>query len=424
MLVEFSVENFRVFKTQQTFSMVADPRLNIEDIGQVFKSGSNVVPYLHHQACIYGSNNAGKTSLIKAMKFLKNFVRNGFGSQFDNTIDTDEFLFNTENLQKPSKFEIAFLQDDKLYEYGFSVTPEFVEEEWLSIRSENNKEEIKMFSRKRIEDQDEHYDWYINENYLDNELNFLFSGLRPTSLFLSIAGRLSVKRLKNVYDWITKKLVFLIEGNQNKSYRRTTVELLKDKHWQKRIFEFLQQLDLRLHEVIIKKNPSAESNFYKKLPNDIKKIYSKRLERGMIYEIYFVRLDRNGNPVSMPLEEESPKTKVLFDIAGSILQSIKMGCTIVMDELNTGIHPHVFGEIVTMFGELQDPKNPSQLVFTTHDTSIPDNKAISKDQIWLINKDTDFSSSLYSYSDFKTNRKYNFIEDYLRGGLGAIPLIS
>ena len=71
------------------------------------------------------------------MNFLKNFVRNRFGSQFDDTIDTDEFLFSTENLLKPSKFEIAFIQDGKLYVYGVSVTPEFVEEEWLVARSVN-----------------------------------------------------------------------------------------------------------------------------------------------------------------------------------------------------------------------------------------------------------------------------------------------
>lgn len=424
MLVEFSVENFRVFKTPQTFSMVVDPRIDIDDMGQVFNSDSIVAPHIHHQACIYGSNNAGKTSLVKAMKFLKNFVRNGYGGDFDDIIDTDEFLFDTENLLKPSKFEIAFLRDGKLFEYGFSVTPDYVEEEWLTIRSKNDNEDTLIFSRKRNKDRDKQYDWHLNENYIGNEFNFLLSVIGPTSLLLSTAGRLDVIVLKKVYNWITKNLIFLTEGNQSKSHRRMTVNLLENRRWRKVLFDFLQQLDLRLHEIKIKRNPFTDSESYKKLPSKIKKSLSKQLERRMTYEIYFVRLDKEGHPVSIPIDEESLGTQLVFDMAGIILLSIKFGYTIVVDELNSGIHPHVFSEIVSVFSEKQEIENPSQLIFTTHDVSIPDNSVITRDQIWLVNKDSDLSSSLYSYSDFKNSSNNNFKVDYLRGGLGAIPLIS
>ncbi|VAW37477.1 hypothetical protein MNBD_DELTA03-289, partial [hydrothermal vent metagenome] len=49
-------------------------------------------------------------------------------------------------------------------------------------------------------------------------------------------------------------------------------------------------------------------------------------------------------------------------------------------------------------------KNNAQLIFTTHDTSILDQKIMRRDQIWFMEKDKQNASSLYPLSDFKPRK--------------------
>lgn len=61
-----------------------------------------------------------------------------------------------------------------------------------------------------------------------------------------------------------------------------------------------------------------------------------------------------------------------------------------------------------MFGDSKQNSKYAQLIFTTHDVTIPENDAINRDQVWLIEKGRDHAASLYSFSEFKTRYGTNF----------------
>ncbi len=74
MPVEFSVENRRTFREKQTFSMVASSATERTGPGHVIDTGFSAMPCVLRQACLFGSNGSGQSSLIDAMAFMFRLV--------------------------------------------------------------------------------------------------------------------------------------------------------------------------------------------------------------------------------------------------------------------------------------------------------------------------------------------------------------
>jgi AAA15 family ATPase/GTPase len=70
-------------------------------------------------------------------------------------------------------------------------------------------------------------------------------------------------------------------------------------------------------------------------------------------------------------------------------------------------------------------KSNAQLIFTTHDTSILDQRILDRDQIWFCERDNAQSSKLRSLLEYKERPDiFNFEKPYLSGRYGAIPIIT
>ena len=67
----------------------------------------------------------------------------------------------------------------------------------------------------------------------------------------------------------------------------------------------------------------------------------------------------------------------------------------------------------------------AQLIFTTHDISILDQRILDRDQIWFCERDGQQATSLKSLIEFKHRTDILSIEKaYLSGRYGAIPIID
>ena len=133
MLIEFNVENYRSFRNEANFSMVAaklvskDKKLDQENIIQVDSKLS-----LLKSAVIYGANASGKSNLHTALRFMRWFVLSSSKeSQEGESIGTEPFRLSTEAEKQPSVFEIIFILNKRKYRYGFEVTTQKVISEWL-----------------------------------------------------------------------------------------------------------------------------------------------------------------------------------------------------------------------------------------------------------------------------------------------------
>ena len=93
--------------------------------------------------------------------------------------------------------------------------------------------------------------------------------------------------------------------------------------------------------------------------------------------------------------------------------------------MEASCHESIVYGIVSLF-KIPDSANSSQIIFTTHDTSILDLNLFRRDQIWFteLTKDNR-STDLYSLAEIKNVRKdENVGKGYISGKYGAIPMLN
>ena len=420
MLVEFSVENFRVFREEQAFSMVPAPSSIRNKPEELISTGFVRLPYLHHQATVYGANGAGKTSLVKAFQFMTRFVRDSHNSSALGPIETVPFIYNDLSRQRPSKFRVVFLSDDTMYEYGFTVSCQKVIEEYLLARPQPPGKTRQLFVREFVQEENE-YKWIINSKYLKGDLKSVRQFTRPNALLLSTAINLNNDSLKKVFQWIVSKPVFISEGD--KYLKNYTARLFYNRKWKLKLINFFQTMDTRIVDIRVRSSVSKNETLYNQSFGNYENNASDSIDGEIEFNISFVRHNNSGHRVLLPLDQESLGTQLLFQIAGRLLKSIEKGRVILIDEMNTNLHPLINREIISMVdGSILSRRNP-QLIFTTHDVTASDHENISRDQTWLIHKKSDLSSDLYAFSDFDVPKENLFQRGYLFGRYGGVPRI-
>lgn len=135
MLVQFKIENYLSFKDTAIFSMVGYTPIkeheNDELLCSVFYDPTEKIKLLK-SSVLYGANGSGKSNLLSAMGFFRNFILTSSNEkQADDEIKVLRFLLSTETDDEPSSFEMIFYIEDTRYRFGFEADKDKVHSEWL-----------------------------------------------------------------------------------------------------------------------------------------------------------------------------------------------------------------------------------------------------------------------------------------------------
>jgi AAA15 family ATPase/GTPase len=140
---------------------------------------------------------------------------------------------------------------------------------------------------------------------------------------------------------------------------------------------------------------------------------------------------RIPNGGDMPLDlrtEESLGTHAWLAFLGPMLAVLDEGAVLLVDELDSSLHPTLAAEVVRLF---QDPRsNPrgAQLIFTTHDATLLGNavldRPLDRDQVWITVKKRSGETELYPLTEAKPRKEENLERGYLRGRYGGIPRVT
>lgn len=94
----------------------------------------------------------------------------------------------------------------------------------------------------------------------------------------------------------------------------------------------------------------------------------------------------------------------------------------IVDEIDRNLHHLVTRALIEDFLESCTPEARSQLIFTTHDLLLMDQKICRRDEMWAADKSPDGKSRLTDFSSFAGIRKDTNIRDvYLEGRFGGVP---
>lgn len=424
MLIEFTVANYRSFKDATTFSMIKAPDKSKESVrhpDNVFEVNKKLT--LLKSAAIYGANASGKSNLLKAMAFVKDFVLKSVDRPPRSKIEVESFRLSTETESAPSCFEIVLWLDDKQYRYGFKANRECIHEEWLY---HTKQRETQLFYRQGTKIDIAPRAFKEGERLADKT--------RPEALFLSVVAKFNGEISKRIFGWFEQFDVIPFNiAFDVVAYRVILPTLIKDKRLNlTELVELIKPLDVGIADVLMTQAPLSDNAFQQDLPAELAELKEVLLKHSGVEVTKFLTLhnqyDQAQNSVGTInfelTEHESAGTQKLFGLAGLILVALKQGHILILDELDTQLHPLVTRELIDLFhSTITNPHN-AQLIFTTHDTTLLDSDMFRSDQIWFTEKDRYGVTNLYSLVEFKNVRDEDdahFEKQYIIGKYGAIP---
>ncbi len=421
MLVSFSVENFRSFSERQAISMVASTGAKRKSWIS-FPTDNSFAPHLLRSTCLFGPNGAGKSSLVFAFEFFRDFVvSSAKDTQEGEGINVTPFKFHSQWRQKPSEFEVSFIHNGDLYQYGFAVDRSRVWGEWLfSKPSTQNTKSRRLFQREYDSENSTYY-WKISKKYVKGEKELWKKSTRDNALFLSTAIQLKSTAFKNVFDWIQGSLRVIRSANRlSPSF---TLRQMIDKGKESRILDLVQANDIRIKSIKCDEQDLCLSDIFSAnlISESMQDDFRKQIQGKKRVNVTSVHQDADGEPVEMDFKEESDGTQVIFSLAGPWVDVLENGHTLIVDELHNSLHPHALNFLVRLFHNPQINSKNAQLIFTSHETSVMGKDFIHQDQIWFLEKGDAENSKLIPLSDYKVRDVSTFQKAYLNGRYGGVP---
>ena len=394
MLLQFKVKNYKVFRDEAILDLTATQEKGHMD-SLVEVNGNKILPLSE----IHGANASGKTSLLEAIELMFNIISHS--NRFDVNLDLpyNPYLFEFTTKMENTEFEFSICLGDFEYRYGFTMNNKKFDEEWLYMRK---------FSSTTVASEK-----YIFERY-ENGVNFANKYLNYKKIW---------ELFGNDTNLNTDKMLVL-----------STIALKEEQGIFRNIFNFVNKSSFRVKTLFRLPNVEIFSND-DKLFNKFNKIISKF--DPCLLGINIEEVDKENNSVVIqgvhkniddnskcfiPLEQESEGTIKIFSIMPLILKNLENGGIICIDELDTQLHPLLFKEIVNMYKDKTLNINNAQLIYTAHSTFMLSSENLRRDQIYLVDKNNEGKSRLYSLSEFRNLRiDADYAKKYLSGEFGAIP---
>lgn len=415
MLIEFTVGNYRSIREAVTLSMVAAPlvspdksvdknnTIRVDDDLQLLKS-----------AAIYGANASGKSNLVKAMTFMRQMVLNSSKeSQAEDLIPVEHFRLTSDSADEPSLFECVFIRDEVQYRYGFEATPKEIVREWLYQR--RTAKETRLFQR-------EEGDITLGRDYREGK--GLEDKTRNNALFLSVVAQFNGEVANTVLKWF--RTFSITSGLQDRAYRRFTIDNLLNERYRGEILDFLEALDLGIHDISVESQPISQEALPADMPEDLRSFVLKTDVKTVrtIHRRYDPELKKEVAEEFELDQHESEGTRKLFALSGPFVDTLATGRVLVIDEFDARVHPLISRALVQLFNSNERNPKGAQLVLTTHDTNLLCNRIFRRDQIWFTEKDQHGATKLTSLAEIRVRNDAAFEKDYIHGKYGAIPFIG
>ncbi len=406
MIVNFSVRNYKSFHREVSLSMTAaalkegfaTPAQAFTEVGSDLK----ILPV----AAIYGANASGKSNLIDAITMMKFHIQTSLAK--DNVIDkiqVEPFRLSTETENAPTEFEISFVTEQQLFRYGFLATKDRVLEEWLYAKDLKFRAKEKELFYRETGKLDHHPTLFkvgklINDQQLAKE----------SVLVLTLGYQLNDETARTVMQWFINLNTIL--GHDSDSYRDFSHNQIKEQtDIAGEMLDLMRYADTGIEDL------STAEIFGRPEVLTHHGVYNEKNEK--VDEKWFI-LDK----------QESEGTKKFFHLSGPILNSLKHGKVLVIDELDAQLHPNLMEKLVLMFQDRKINKKSAQLIFAGNNTNLLSAKLLRRDQVWVTEKNNFGATELYAIADYKTStggkarNKEAIEQNYIDGKYGGVPFLG
>lgn len=432
MLLRLIIKNFLSFDDEVQFDMF--PNMKRTQMPNHVYTDLCDVPLLK-QAAVYGQNGAGKSNLVKAMEFIRAFA---LDKDFVKHIEIDKYFYLLkDNVEKaPISLSVEFEYNKRFYFYEIEIGTKNVVKEGLYESFPKEGKLDLIYERKNREVT---FAKEVDSTIVDATRKLLVRN--PMSSLMALNGEFPIvtdDRCGLAAKWFKSKLEII--GVH--SFLPTLIDLLRDN---KPMMEFVKGL-VHCLGVGVNAMNLQESDFdswakqhiaiAKNLPDNMDKVKSMSLRANSapvlsinvkdgirkVYQLIFDNVGKNGYIGQLDTSMQSDGTIRALTLLPALYYACKQGKTVVVDEINCCLSPTMVKGIVEYFARTEGTNG--QLIFTTHDNQLLDEKNILRsDEIWFVDK-RDGASILYSHNDFKEHHTISPYRGYNEGRYGAIRFVK
>ncbi len=424
MIINFSVENFGSIKEKQTLSFLANKSDHLEDyyIIEPIKGLR-----LNKLALIYGANASGKTTVLKALDFLRKICTEPFDKKTEK-FDFEPFLFDDKTPKQNTKFELEFVQNGIKYFYEVELNKNCIVKERLynfnpnkALVFERSTDEARELTSIRFGRK------ILKRKHLEESLE-IFTLWNNTV----IAGFLksNVEKFSPVEALINNLIDYFID--EHKSFEQNVSNLISDSFINKKfILNVLKKADFNIVDIIVEVNKIPYSD---QQVDSISRFYTDE-GKSLLFKLHknqdlyhsevkteFIHSSKERF-YNIPIGMESDGTRKYYGISSILNNLIFYNSIQCVDELESSLHPDLFNHFLLTY--LVNGKKESQLIATTHNREILNNRDIFRDDaIWFTDKNEDSATDLYSLADFDSSvvrDTSNVLNAYKSGKLGGVP---
>lgn len=423
MILEFSLTNFGPVKDQVTLSFEATRSDLLEDY---YIDTSIPGLRLLKLGIIYGPNASGKTTILKALSFLRNLVRNPVSDKSE-SLKLHPFALDEESKSQNSKFSLHFIEGETRYAYHLECNQQYIFKESLLYYPRGRSASI-----------------YTRETDPDKELTKLSFGstvkltqkdqhiLEGNTLWnttvLGAFGRSNVDspELRVAHSWFRERVGALVLPSNN-LMNWSNEQLEKYPAFRSLVVESLRNADVQIQDFRVEEQEVKHSNAVMKILETIKSMddsvrIDDALKTKTVHFTHEVLINGAKYQEELPQQQESRGTLKFYGLSVLLATALKLNRVLIIDEIETSLHPDLMKHFLLVF--LANSKK-AQLIATTHNTFLLDEKDLLRaDAVWFAEKGGDGATKLYSLSDFDsaTFRKgQSLINAYKVGKLGAKP---
>lgn len=387
MLLQFSVTNYRSVKETAIISMKASSDRTMKEVLVSPDGKKSLVPAM----AIYGANAAGKSNVIHALLLMREMVCGIYAKPLKGAVLPYEPFAFVDGDTEPTTLEIIYYNDGIRYAYGFSYDRNRIINEYL-YHWPNGREAL-VFSRNNGQ-------YEFRENV--QEQLTLAGRTSENRLYLTSSTEWNCAQTEKAYLWFRQKLFPLVSSGAS---GETTIDAIRmGGEAKKRIVREMMVADLSIVDVVLSGTP----------------------ENPIILTVHQVT-DGNGSQKQymLKLGQESAGTQCFFSRIGLWIEAMNSGAVLVVDEIEASMHPLLTRHMIEMIQDQTINKNHAQLIFTTHDTGLLDQRLLRRDQIWFAEKDgKSMQTEVYALTEFSPRKDENIARGYMQGRYGAVPFIG
>lgn len=406
MLIRFRLANHRSIRNEHELSLIATE----------FDESAGRRTGLKHRgrdvsaqpvAGVFGANASGKSNLLSGFSLMRDAVRDSFAdwAKTPEVVPRQPFKLDPASREETTLFEVdlALGRDPVRYTYGFELSDQRVEAEWLHSYPHGRRNV--WFDREAGRPEPEGGEFIFRGEGFRGEREALVRLTRPNALFLSVGATLNDPQLSEIHRWFLNNLWLVTSGRDLSTRVDWTKRLLtrsdqEENH--RRITRLLQSADLGVTRLDTEPE-TGEIRLWHRTPD--------------------------GGETALDFHtEESLGTHAWFAFLGPMLTVLDQGSVLLVDELDSSLHPTLAAEVVRVF---QDPaSNPrgAQLIFTTHDATLLGSEVLdrplNRDQVWITVKQRSGETELYPLTEAKPRKEENLERGYLRGRYGGVPRVT